>query len=104
MERITYFKNFVEIGREIKLIVNKYVKARVFIFGSVVKGDYSLGLSDIDIAIVSNEFKDRKKKLLVYDKLFSKYFSSPIEFHLLTEKKWNFFLRFIGKNYYELKN
>lgn len=58
----------------------------------------SIGLSDIDVAIVSNEFELRKNKLRVYDVLFEKYFDSPFEFHLLTVKRWKFFSRFIGKD------
>jgi predicted nucleotidyltransferase len=102
MERLKYFENFREIGKEIKEIVNKHVKAKVFIFGSVVRNEYSVGLSDIDVAIVSDEFKDREKKLKVYDILFSKYFDSPLEFHFLTEKQWEFFLRFIGNDFIEI--
>jgi hypothetical protein len=63
MERLKYFENFREIGKEIKEIVNRHVKAKVFIFGSAVRNEYSVGLSDIDVAIVSNEFKDREKKI-----------------------------------------
>lgn len=102
MERLKYFENFREIGKEIKEIVNRHVKAKVFIFGSVVRNEYSVGLSDIDVAIVSNEFKDREKKLKVYDILFSKYFDSPFEFHFLTEKQWEFFLRFVGNDFIEI--
>ncbi|MEM0480763.1 MAG: nucleotidyltransferase domain-containing protein [Candidatus Aenigmatarchaeota archaeon] len=71
-------------------------------FGSVVKGNYSIGLSDIDIAIVSEEFKDRNKKLLIYDLLFEKYFDSPLEFHILTQEQWNFYLRFIKNDFVEI--
>lgn len=95
MERVNFFRNFKEIGGEIKGLVTKHVRARIFIFGSVVRGDYSVGLSDIDVAIVSDEFKDREKKLKLYDLLFSKYFDSPLQFHFLTEKQWKFFLNFI---------
>ena len=102
MERVMYFKNFMEVGKEIKRLVCKTVHARVFIFGSVVRKEYSPGLSDIDIAVVSDEFKDREKKLMIYDMLFDKYFDSPIEFHLLTEKQWEFFLRFIGRDFVEV--
>lgn len=102
MERLNFFKNFREVGKEIKRIVEKEVKARVFIFGSVVRGDYSVGLSDVDVAIVSDEFGDREKKLRVYDILFDKFFDSPLEFHLLTEKQWEFFLRFVGKDFVEI--
>jgi predicted nucleotidyltransferase len=102
MERLKYFLNFKEVGKEVKEIVNKHVKARVFIFGSVVRNDYCIGLSDIDIAIVSDEFENREKRLKVYDILFSKYFDSPLEFHLLTPKQWEYFLKFIGNEFIEI--
>jgi len=102
MERLKYFKNFKEVGKEIKEMVLKHVNAEIFIFGSVIKGDYSIGLSDIDVAIVSDEFQERKKKLKVYDMLFSKYFNSPIEFHLLTKKQWDFFLKFINNDFIKI--
>ena len=97
-----YFKNFINVAKEIKKLVCKNIKARIFVFGSVVRNEYSPGLSDIDIAIVSDEFKNREKKLKIYDLLFDKYFESPIEFHLLTEKQWKFFLRFVGKDFIEI--
>ncbi len=102
MEREKYFLNAEKYAKEIKELVNKYVNAKVFLFGSVVRKDYSSGLSDIDIAIVSNEFKDRNKKLMIYDLLFEKYFYSPFEFHLLTFDQWNFYLRFIKNDYIEI--
>ncbi len=102
MERLKYFKNFVEIGREIKELVCKYINAKIFIFGSIVRNDYSVGLSDIDVAVVSEEFKNREKKLMIYDILFDRYFESPLEFHLLTETQWKFFLRFIGNEFIEI--
>jgi len=102
MERLNYFKDFEKIAKEIKEIANRHVKAKVYVFGSIVTSKYSVGLSDIDVAIVSDEFKDREKRLKLYDELFERYFDSPLEFHLLTEKQWKFFLNFIGKNYREV--
>jgi len=58
----------------VKDTVNKEVKARVFVFASIVRGDYCVGLSDIEIAVVSSDFKDREKKLKVYSKLFREIF------------------------------
>jgi len=102
MEKRYYFLKYREIAGEVKDTVNKEVRARVFVFGSVVRGDYCVGLSDIDIAVVSSDFKDREKRLKVYNKLFEKYFDSPIEFHLLTPEQWEFYLRFIGRDYFEV--
>jgi predicted nucleotidyltransferase len=97
-----YFSNYVEVAREVKEIVNREVKARVFVFGSVVRGDYCVGLSDIDVAIVSCDLEDREKKLRVYSLLYEKCFESPLEFHLLTPRQWEFYLKLIGKDYIEV--
>jgi predicted nucleotidyltransferase len=97
MEKIDFFKNYKKIAKEIKELVNKYVNAKIYVFGSIVKNEYCIGLSDIDIAIVSEDFKNRNIRLKIYDILFSKYFESPLEFHLLTPEKWNLYLKFIDK-------
>jgi hypothetical protein len=78
VEWVKYFENYVEVAREIKEMVNRHVKARVFVFGSAVRGDYVVGLSDIDVAVVSEEFEDREKRLKVYDELFSGIFIAPL--------------------------
>lgn len=91
-----YFLNFKKYTEEIKKILADHLSVfEIYVFGSVVRGDYSPGLSDIDIAIVSEEFADRKRKLEIYDILFEKFFDTPFEFHLLTKEIWRFYLRFI---------
>lgn len=94
MELKEYFKNYFKICKEIKKLLSKLVDAKIYIFGSVIDGGFSIGLSGIDVAIVSDEFKNREEKLKNYDILFDKYFSSPFEFHLLTEKQWSFYKNF----------
>ena len=40
MEKIkSYFLNYIDTAREVKELVNREVEARVFVFGSVVRGD-----------------------------------------------------------------
>jgi len=103
MERAKYFLNFKKYAIEIKNILKNYLSEfEVYVFGSVVRGDYSPGLSDIDIAVVSDEFKNRQKKLEVYDILFEKFFHTPFEFHLLTKDRWKFYLRFIKNDYIKI--
>jgi len=103
MERLDYFKNYGRYMKEIRDLLSKYMSEfELYVFGSSIKGDYSIGLSDIDVAIVSNEFESRDKKLRVYDVLFEKYFDSPFEFHLLTQNRWEFFLRFIGEEFVKI--
>jgi len=97
---VKFFENYLEEARVIKKKVSRFLReCEVFVFGSVVRGDYSPGLSDIDVAIVSDEFADRRKLEDVYDFLWEEYFNAPFEFHLLTRKKWNFYRRFIGEDY-----
>ncbi|ADC66535.1 DNA polymerase beta domain protein region [Ferroglobus placidus DSM 10642] len=103
MERAEYFLNFKKYAEEIKRILKEHLSEfEVYVFGSVVRGDYSIGLSDIDIAVVSDELKDREKKLEIYDLLLEKFFETPFEFHLLTKEKWKFYLRFIKNDYVKI--
>jgi len=100
LERIELFKRWREIVEEIKKDAEKMIPdVRVYVFGSVARGDFSVGLSDIDVAIVSPSFNDRKLKLSVHDFFFEKYFSLPVEFHFLMPEEWRFYRRFIGRDY-----
>jgi predicted nucleotidyltransferase len=57
-EKYKIFENYKEYIIDIKkFLENKISNFKIFVFSSVVRKDYVLGLSDIDIAIVSNEFK-----------------------------------------------
>ncbi|WP_257640090.1 nucleotidyltransferase domain-containing protein [Archaeoglobus fulgidus] len=96
--RKKYFDNLEEFLKEIKEITRRDVQdAEMYLYGSVVEGDYSIGLSDIDIAIVSDIFKDRNRKLEFFGKITKKFFDSPFEFHILTKKEWKMSKRFIRK-------
>ena len=77
-KRKMYFKEYRKYAREIKKIVAKKVGCRVYVFGSILSGDYSIGLSDIDIAIVSEEFRDRRKKIRDSRLVMGKIFRHPI--------------------------
>ncbi len=96
--RKKYFENMESFLLEIKRIVKENVPdAELFLFGSVVEGNYSIGLSDIDVAIVSDAFLQRDLKLELFGKLLEKFFDSPFEFHLLTKERWEYYSRFIKK-------
>ena len=92
---VGHVERFNPVVKEIKKIVNSEVKAKIFVFGSILSNEYSIGLSDIDIAIVSNEFINKEIKMRVLSMLLDKYFDSPFEFHVLTEEQWKFYLIFI---------
>jgi len=96
--RRKYFENLDEYLKEIGEIVRREVpNAEIYLYGSVVEGDYSIGLSDVDVAIVSDVFKDREKKLEIFGKLSRIFMDSPFEFHVLTREQWNFYKNFVKK-------
>ncbi len=80
-----------------EIVRRKVPNAEIYIYGSVIEGDYSVGLSDIDVAIVSDVFKNREKKLEIFGKLSRIFMDSPFEFHVLTREQWNFYKNFVKK-------
>jgi len=96
--RKKYFENLESFLLEIKKIVKEEVPdAELFLFGSVAERNYSIGLSDIDLAIVSDAFLNRDLKLKVFGELLEKFFDSPFEFHVLTKERWEYYKRFAKK-------
>ena len=62
MERMGAFENYLDYAKKIKGLLEKHSTSfELFIFGSIVKGN------------------------------FSEFFSCPFEFHLLTKEQWNFY-------------
>jgi predicted nucleotidyltransferase len=88
-----YFEKPREVGRKLKEIFRNLLQdpeVRVFLFGSVVRGDYT-PLSDLDVLVVSKKIGEEKAKLIVEAKEKLGDFFAPIEFHLVTPKtfeKW----------------
>ncbi|MCS7244421.1 MAG: nucleotidyltransferase domain-containing protein [Candidatus Calescibacterium sp.] len=57
------FSNVEKYAKDVKSLAEKYFKdIRVFIFGSALRGDYNVMLSDIEIAIVT-PCKEKRKFL-----------------------------------------
>lgn len=97
-ERKKYFENLERYLDYAKRIVKNFCPdAEIYFFGSVLEGNYSVGLSDIDVAIVSDEFRDRDKKLEIFGKLTEQFFDSPFEFHVLSKEQWEKFIKMVGK-------
>ncbi len=96
--RKRYFDNLEKYIEEIKRVVKEEIPdAEIYLYGSVVDGDYSIGLSDIDIAIVSDKFLDRDEKLNFFGKITKKFIDSPFEFHIITKEQWRIYKKFIKK-------
>ncbi len=102
MIRKKYFENWKEYAKQIKEKAKKILddeNLKVFVFGSVVEGNYNVGISDIDIAIVSNKVPKGKERGLILSKLEENMdLANPFEIHLVTPKLWeNWYKRFISR-------
>jgi len=87
-------RRWPDIARKVKEVVKRVdPNARVYVFGSVVRGDFT-ATSDIDILVVTN---DLRKKYEVMVEVYREV-DAPVELHVVTEdlmKRW--YLRFIRK-------
>lgn len=86
----------------LKLIKDRAIKtlpdAKIYLFGSVVEGNYHPAVSDIDVAVVSQEIPDDAgERAKIRLKLKEGFEFSPFEVHLLTLKEWEFYKLFIEK-------
>ncbi|MEM2843475.1 MAG: nucleotidyltransferase domain-containing protein [Candidatus Bathyarchaeia archaeon] len=79
----SYLRNLISFLKEMDR------KCKIFLFGSVVKGDYAL-ISDIDILI-----KTKLKPKEVIAKLRNAGFDEPFEFHVVNEKEFKVYKLFI---------
>jgi len=78
--REAIFENYERYVMEIKEIAKRYFgDVKVYIFGSVVRGDYHVMLSNIDIAVIT-DYKNRERIL---------------KFEVLDEKRWRIYRKFI---------
>jgi predicted nucleotidyltransferase len=81
LRRREIFDNLNKYLVEIKKVIKQIDKnARVFLFGSVAKGNWTYS-SDIDILIVTE-----RKASYVLSQLHEKGFSEPFEFHVISNK------------------
>jgi predicted nucleotidyltransferase len=72
--------------------------AKIYLFGSVVKGNFHTVLSDIDIAIVSNIIPERAiERARIRLRILEGFELSPFELHLLKPEEWEFYKKFIDK-------
>jgi predicted nucleotidyltransferase len=70
---------------------------RMLVFGSVVEGR-SGPTSDIDVMVISDEFRELEKRLKTYD-LARRVFGSPhpFELHLITQGEFEWYRRFVSR-------
>lgn len=98
-EKAEKFSRWREYANEIKNFVEKELgeDVEVIVFGSVIRGDYAVGLSDIDVLIVSEQFKNRDIKYKILGNLLIRY-GGVFEFHLVTPEEKRFYMKFIKKD------
>ncbi|MEM0481255.1 MAG: nucleotidyltransferase domain-containing protein [Candidatus Aenigmatarchaeota archaeon] len=107
MEVIEVIKEIIEKRREAVKNAEKYLKeissraknilkdAKVYVFGSYVKGNFHPFLSDIDVLIVSKEINDKNRAKIALE--IEKDLPRIFEIHLVNEKEFEFYKFFIDK-------
>lgn len=86
-------RNYMEVAREVKRIVRSVdPDARVFVFGSVVRGRYTAA-SDIDILVVTDRDEEKYRIMVeVYKRV-----EAPVELHVTTPERFaSWYMRFIS--------
>ena len=88
-ENKKYFDNYLDYAQIIKKEAGKLLgKVKVYIFGSIVKGDFDPS-SDIDILIVAPKQLPFSRRTEVKVKIYEKIgFFSPFELHLINEEEY----------------
>ena len=74
----------ITIGGVNLTMPDKVKNFEIYVYGSILSDEFSVGLSDADIAIVSDEFNDRDKKLEIFGELT----------HVLSRERWKTYKRF----------
>ncbi|MDG6928034.1 MAG: nucleotidyltransferase domain-containing protein [Nitrososphaerota archaeon] len=84
-KRMEYLRDYMNTAKKAKEIIQgKYKDARVFVFGSVVKGRYTAS-SDIDLLMVLDLNADERAQLMA--SVFMSMPDAPIELHIASEKE-----------------
>jgi len=90
---LDYLKNYLNIARKIKEIVKNFdTNAKVYVFGSVVRGNYTAN-SDIDIIIITSKIEQKYDMMVA---IYKELIYAPIELHIITKELYeNWYRRFI---------
>ena len=95
LETIKTFEHYRQSWKtyltQIKAMILKYCSdGKVYVFGSTIKGD-THPTSDIDVLLVSEEFKNIKRRIEIHAKLKLEFLDAPFEFHLIHPEKFPFY-------------
>jgi len=106
VDRVKMLKNWrIWVGKVAEVVGTLLPGARVYVIGSVVRGDYVAG-SDVDVLIVSEHVPDRlversRLKVAIEDGLKLPYYH-PFEFHLVKPEEAEIYLRRAGEDILEV--
>jgi len=93
-------------SRITKAVEDVLVDARVYVFGSVVRGDHTGG-SDVDILVVSNSVAERPREIAEIRSRIEEEAklpaSHPFEIHIATEEEAKTYLRKAGEDILQLR-
>ena len=98
-ENRRYFENYLTYAKEAKRIAEELLKrVRVYLFGSVVRGDFTPS-SDIDLLIVSRNMpKSLGERAKIKAKIYRRIgVFSPFEIHMVNELELEWYRTFIKK-------
>jgi len=97
-KRIQYIENYIEVARKVKKIIHHTCKeAKVYVFGSVVKGKYTAS-SDIDLLVVLPFSPSLEIRSQLMAEVFMKLPDAPIELHITDVKGYkNWYSRFLNE-------
>lgn len=87
-----YLKDYMKVAKGVKEIIHEIdPDARIYVFGSIVKGRYT-AVSDIDILVITERIEQRfRMKVEVYKRV-----EAPIELHVTTSEKFDrWYKRFV---------
>jgi predicted nucleotidyltransferase len=95
LETIKRFEHYRQSWKiylaQIKTTILSYCSdGKVYVFGSTIKGG-THPTSDIDVLIVSKEFKNIKRRIEIHAKLKLEFLDAPFEFHLIYPEKFPFY-------------
>jgi predicted nucleotidyltransferase len=97
-KRIKYINNYVKVARKVKKIIHHVCKeAKVYIFGSVVKGKRTAS-SDIDLLVVLPFSPSLEIRSQLMAEVFMKFPDAPIELHITDDRGYkNWYAKFLNE-------
>lgn len=108
LERAGMVKNWKENAKRILLAARRLMPdARVYVFGSVVRGE-AAGGSDVDVLIVSASMPsgglERARVKVEIEELAGLPLHHPFELHLVNEKEARWYIEKVGREWlYEVR-